>query len=94
VPKSPYLCIRKKETILNTKKTNTMTNAIQIQKLALVEVPAEFQNEVGAVALQMVKVTYFFYGKEITDTLDTKILANGKQIVIDGNGFIKAGTEI
>ena len=30
----------------------------------------------------------------MTDTFDTKILANGDQIVISGNGFIKDGFKI
>ena len=72
-----------------------MSNAaIQIQKLALTEVPTEYQKEEGCIAFQIVKLTYNFYGKEMTDTFDTKILANGKQVVIGGNGFIKDGFEI
>lgn len=42
----------------------------------------------------MIEMTYSFYGKEIVDYLDTKILANGTQRVINGNGFIKDGYEI
>jgi len=66
-----------------------MKNAIEIKKLNLVQVPAEFQKEEGCVAFQMVQLTYSFYGKVMTEYFDTKILANGTQYVINGNGFIK-----
>jgi hypothetical protein len=48
----------------------------------------------GIVAFQLVKFDYSFYGNFQSDVLDTKIMSDGKQIVIDGNGFIKEGTEI
>jgi len=67
---------------------------IQITKLQKVEVPTEYQKEEGCVAFQLVKVVIDFYGKLIEDVLDTKILMNGKQIVTNGNGYIKAGYEI
>lgn len=76
------------------KQTENMTAAIQTQKLEMVKVPAEYQKEEGCVAFQMVKLTYFFYGKEMTEMFDTKILQNGDQIVINGNGFIKDGLKI
>lgn len=68
--------------------------AMEIKKMQRVEVPAEYQKEEGCVAFQMVEFTYVFYGKKMTEYLDTKILENGKQIVINGNGFIAGGTEI
>jgi len=48
----------------------------------------------GIIAFQIVKFEYNFYGCNQVDFLDTKIMNNGKQIVIDGNGFIKSGYEI
>lgn len=66
-----------------------MTTAIQTKKLAIVNVPLEYQKEEGCVAFQMVELTYYFYGKQMTDVFDTKILENGEQFVISGNGFIK-----
>ena len=48
----------------------------------------------GVVAFQLVKFTYNFYGSETVSFLDTKIMKDGKQIVIDGDGFTPAGTEI
>ena len=64
---------------------------IEIIKLQKVEVPAEYQKEEGCIAFQLVKVIINFYGKIIEDVLDTKILKNGKQIITNGNGYIKAG---
>ena len=67
---------------------------LEITKLQKVEVPAEYQKEEGCIAFQLVKVVIDFYGKLIEDVLDTKILHDGRQIVITGNGYIKAGYEI
>lgn len=71
-----------------------MSNAIQIEKLQKVEVPVEYQKAEGCVAFQSVRITYFFYGKKMTENFDTKIEKSGKQTVISGNGFIKDGYEI
>ncbi len=67
---------------------------IQTKKLQLVEVPVQYQKEENCVAFQMVQLTYSFYGKEMIEMFDTKILKNGEQIVINGNGFIKNGFKI
>lgn len=67
---------------------------LEIVKMQKVEVPTEFQKEEGCVAFQLVKVIINFYGKIIEDILDTKILKDGTQIVVNGNGYIKAGTQI
>lgn len=48
----------------------------------------------GIVAFQLVKFEYTFYGNLQSDVIDTKIMSDGSQIVIDGNGFIKGGTQI
>lgn len=66
-----------------------MSNAIQTKKLQRVDVPTEYQQEEGCIAFQMVEITYNFYGKQMSETFDTKILADGTQLVISGNGFIK-----
>ena len=68
--------------------------AIEIKKGQIINVPAEYQDEEGCVAFQMVEFSYMFYGSKQTDTLDTKILKDGTQIVINGNGFISEGTTI
>jgi hypothetical protein len=67
---------------------------LTITKGQLVNVPTKFQKSEGCVAFQTIKVSYFFYGAEQTDVLDTKILKDGSQFVITGNGFIKDGFKI
>ena len=67
---------------------------LEITKMQKVEVPTEYQKEEGCVAFQLVKVVILFYGKMIEDVLDTKILQDGRQIITNGNGYIKAGYEI
>lgn len=67
---------------------------IEITKMQRVDVPTEYQKEEGCIAFQTIKVVINFYGKLIEDVLDTKILANGVQVVTNGNGYIKAGYEI
>jgi len=67
---------------------------MKIEKLTKTNVPVEFQNEEGCVAFQIVKITYSFYGSEMSELFDTKILENGKQFIINGNGFIKDGFQI
>jgi hypothetical protein len=71
-----------------------MTTEIKIEKLQITEVPVQYQKEEGCVAFQLVKVFINFYGKLIEDVLDSKILEDGRQIVTNGNGYIKAGFEI
>lgn len=65
--------------------------AITFNKKTLVKLPAV---DDGIVAFQMVEYVIDFFGNEIRNTLDTKIMEDGRQIVIDGDGLIKAGTEI
>lgn len=67
---------------------------LKIKKLNRVENPDKELLSLGIIAFQMVEIGYSFYGQEMTDTIDTKIMGNGDQIVIDGNGFIPAGTII
>ena len=65
-----------------------------ITKLERVEnTDAEFLS-MGVVAFQLVKFSYNFYGSITESFLDTKIMKDGRQIVIDGDGFTAAGTEI
>ena len=67
---------------------------VTITKLERVEnTDTEFLS-MGVVAFQLVKFTYNFYGSESVSILDTKIMKDGKQIVIDGDGFTPSGTEI
>ena len=67
---------------------------LEITRLQKVETTDKIDLREGIIAFQLVNVEINFYGKLITDTLDTKIMKDGRQIVIDGNGYISAGTEI
>ena len=67
---------------------------LEITKLQRVENEDQEMLNMGIVAFQLVRVNYSFYGNQMEDTLDTKIMSDGRQIIIDGNGFIKAGIEI
>ena len=76
-------------------KTKRKKNKImKIEKLTKTNVPVEFQKQEGCMAFQMVKITYSFYGSEMSELFDTKIIENGKQFIINGNGFIKDGFQI
>lgn len=68
--------------------------AVKITKLNRVESKDQEMLDMGIIAFQLVKFEYSFYGSKCTDILDTKIMADGRQIVINGNGFIKDGSEI
>ena len=68
--------------------------AITITRLQKVETTDKRDLAIGIIGIQLVKFDVYFYGKLISDVLDTKIMRDGRQIVIDGNGFIPAGYEI
>jgi len=48
----------------------------------------------GIVAFQMVKFVINFFGSEVETIHDTKIMKDGRQIVIGGCGYIKDGYEL
>lgn len=48
----------------------------------------------GIVAFQLVKFEIDFYGNVIESVQDTKIMADGRQLVIDGDGFIEKEFEV
>ena len=60
---------------------------LQIKKLEKVKAPTSDEN----LFYQLIEFSINFYGQTITSILDTKITKEGKQIVIDGDGFIEAG---
>lgn len=43
--------------------------------------------------LEMVEISYSVWGKEYTEVFDSKVI-DGKNYIIDGNGWIKEGTEV
>ena len=71
-----------------------MSSAIKITKLGVIKTTDADDIKSGVVGFEMVRFEYEFYGNKQSDIIDTKVMADGRQIVIDGNGFIKAGTEI
>lgn len=64
---------------------------ITYNKKALVKLPTV---DDGIVAFQLVEYELDFFGSKVNGTVDTKIMEDGRQLVIDGDGFIKEGTEI
>ena len=67
---------------------------VTITKLQRVENTDAELLAMGIVAFQLVKFTYNFYGSETVSILDTKIMKDGRQVIIDGDGFTPSGTEI
>lgn len=57
----------------------------------VVNVPAEEGDGAGAIAFQLVRYTIDFFGAEVEGTIDTKILADGTQVVHGGDGFFPHG---
>lgn len=45
-------------------------------------------------AFQLVEVEIEYYGQKIFDRFDSKIMNDGSQFIIGGNGYIKDGTKI
>jgi len=62
---------------------------MKIEKSFLIQIPSEYQKEENAVAFQKVKITFEYFDQTISEIFDTRILANGEQRIIGGNGFIK-----
>lgn len=68
---------------------------VKTTKMNIVKAPQdEYYIKMKIVAFQIVKFEINFFGHEEMFTLDTKILENGKQYVIDGNGWIPDNYEI
>ena len=67
---------------------------ITTNKGAKVETTDKEMLQKGIVAFQVVEFIIDFFGNEIETTHDTKILKDGRQIVIGGCGYIKEGYEL
>lgn len=65
-----------------------------ITKHELVKIEDQETNAMGVVAVQLVSFQINFFGVEEVFTLDTRIYEDGRQEVIDGNGWIPSGTLI
>lgn len=67
---------------------------IKLQKFAKVETTDKQDLENGIVAYQLVRFIINFFGTEIETVHDTKVMKDGKQIVIGGCGYINEGYEL
>jgi len=92
-----YVCVRiMTHMVSNNAKpigVKKMSKQIEIKKLQKVDAPAEFL-DVGVVAFQLVQITISYFGNVMEGVYDTRILADGRQFVIDGDGFIPEGFEV
>lgn len=79
------------QTIKNFK---TMSKKITITKGPRVETPDANDKAQGIVAFQVVNFEIDFYGSKCITTHDTKIMADGRQLVIDGCGYIQNGFDV
>jgi len=69
-------------------------DSIKIKRQNRVEADPKEYNSMNIAAFQFVKFEINFYGNQSVSILDTKITNCGRQIVIDGDGFIPAGLDI
>ena len=60
-------------------------------KMARVAAPA---NNDGVAAFQVVEFIISFFGNDVTCEHDTRIMQDGRQFVIGGDGFIPEGYEV
>ena len=65
---------------------------VNVKKLSRVEAPVGEYADI--VAFQLVEFEIDFFGNKDTFVLDTKIMNDGRQVVIDGNGWIASGYEV
>lgn len=68
--------------------------SVKIKKYKRVECINKESIAEGIVAFQIVRFIISFYGSEIESLHDTKIMADGRQIVVSGCGFIPTGYEL
>lgn len=67
---------------------------ITVQKFQKTETTDIQDLESGIVAFQLVRFIINFFGTEIETVHDTKIMKDGRQIVIGGCGYINEGYEL
>lgn len=60
----------------------------------IVVIPQDKLEDDGIVAFQLVDYSFNFFGTVVTGRFDSKIMENGQQFVIGGDGFIEHGLEI
>lgn len=66
---------------------------ITLTKKTKVEAPQEFK-KLGVVAFQLVDFVIDYFGNKIECSHDTKIMSDGRQLVIGGDGFIADGYDV
>lgn len=54
----------------------------------------EYHNNLGIVAFQLIDVCFRVYGTDRQSRYDTKIMKDGRQLIIDGDGWLKDNTDI
>lgn len=67
---------------------------ITTNKMKKVEATDQEMINAGVVAFQLVEFIIDFFGNEIRTTHDTKIMRDGRQVVIGGCGYIPDGYEV
>ena len=67
-------------------KTTTFT------KHNIINVPADHQASEGCVAFQLISYVINYFGSEVKGSFGTKIMADGTQIIVDGDGFFESGS--
>jgi hypothetical protein len=76
-------------------ESSSTNKKLVMKKKDLVKAPQDdFHKKRNITAFQLIDFEIDYFGKKEKFTLDTKILKNGKQFVIGGNGYIPDGYEI
>lgn len=65
---------------------------IEVKKLTKVNAPVGENG--GVVAFQLVEFKINYYGQKMISIFDTKIMEDGSQYVIEGDGFIPSGFKV
>lgn len=48
----------------------------------------------GIVAFEVITIAYGFFNNKMESELDTRIYQDGRQVIIDGDGFFPMGTDV
>ena len=65
----------------------------RLEKVAANQEDAYYK-KAGIVAFQLVEITFNGLEKPYKGTYDTKILKDGSQVIINGDGFVREGLNI
>lgn len=68
---------------------------LSIVKHATVIAPNdEYHKTLGIVAFQLVDISFNFFNSKVSSQYDTKIMEDGRQLIIGGDGWFKGETDI